>query len=402
VTPRHALPRLVWTLGFVSLLMDLSSEMIHGLLPVFLVSVLGTGAVTVGLVEGIAEATASFTRIFSGALSDWLGRRKPLLLAGYGLAALTKPLFALANSAGLVLTARFIDRVGKGVRGAPRDALVADATPAAARGAAYGLRQSLDTVGAFAAPLFAVALMLATGGNIRAVFWFAVIPAAACVLLIVVGVRDVGDPASPVAGQRTNPVQWSQLRRLPRPYWRVILFAGLLSLARFSEAFLLLRAMDTGLSASFVPLVLVVMNLFYAASAYPAGRLADRVRRRALLVPGMIALVLADAVLALAPDPWTVGLGAILWGLHMGATQGLLNAAVADTAPQDLRGTAFGVFHLFTGGALLLASVAAGWLWDHVGVPAPFAVSALLASLALAGLLFTRHNSAGSILPSRD
>jgi len=386
------LPRTVWALGFVSLLMDTSSELIHSLLPVFLVSVLGVSTLAVGLIEGVAEATASISKVFSGAASDWLGRRKPLILLGYGLAAFTKPAFALANGVGLVLAARFVDRLGKGIRGAPRDALIADATPAALRGAAYGLRQSLDTVGAIAGPLLALALMYASGGDFRLVFWCAVIPALACVALILFGVREA--EAAPVPEPRRFPLQRAQIRRLPARYWRVIAFAGVLTLARFSEAFLLLRAMDTGLDASLVPLILVTMNLVYAASAYPAGRLGDRVRRRRLLAPGIGLLIAADLVLAFATDTGLVAAGAALWGLHMGATQGVLTALVADTAPADLRGTAFGLFHLVSGAALLAASVTAGWLWSAAGPAAPFLAGALLASVALAGLLGARDNHA--------
>lgn len=360
VTDPRGIPRGIWALGLVSLLMDLSSELIHSLLPVFLVTALGASTMAVGLIEGIAEAAAAITKVFSGAVSDWLGRRKPLVLLGYGLAALSKPLFPLASGVGMVLAARFVDRVGKGIRGAPRDALIADLAPVSVRGAAYGLRQSLDTVGAFAGPLLALALMAASGDDFRLVFWFAVIPAVACVALIVFGVRE---PDVAVAGSpRRLPIRRSEMARLPGRYWLVTGFAAVLTLARFSEAFLLLRAQELGLAVTWVPVVLIVMNLVYAVSAYPFGRLSDRVRRRDLLALGVGLLILADLVLALAASPWLVGLGAVFWGLHMGATQGLLAAIVADTAPADLRGTAFGVFNLTTGLTLLAASVIAGVL----------------------------------------
>lgn len=381
----YVIPRGVWALGLVSLLMDLSSEMIHSLLPVFLVTGLGASALAVGVVEGVAEAAAAITRVFSGVLSDWLGRRKPLVLLGYGLAAFTKPLFPLATGVGTVLVARFVDRVGKGIRGAPRDALVADLTPQHLRGAAYGLRQSMDTVGAFAGPLLALVLMMATADNFRLVFWFAVIPAFLCVAVVVFGVKE--PVHEPDAVQRRAPVHIAELTRLPARYWWVIAFAAVLTLARFSEAFLLLRAEDVGLEIAWVPLILIVMNLMYAATAYPFGRLSDRLRRRSLLSLGVGFLILADLVLALAGNIWAVGLGSAFWGLHMGATQGLLAAIIADTAPADLRGTAFGVFYLVTGAALLFASLIAGWLWSIAGPAMTFYAGAIFSTVALVGLL---------------
>ncbi len=381
----RTIPRGVWALGFVSLFMDMSSELIHSLLPVFMVSVLGVSAMTVGIVEGIAEATAAITRLFSGVVSDWTRRRKPLVLLGYGLAALTKPLFPLANGVSLVLIARFVDRVAKGIRGAPRDALVADLTPQTLRGAAYGLRQSMDTVGAVAGPLLAMLLMLATAGDFRLVFWFAVIPAAVCVGVIIFGVREPEQP--PQAGPRRFPIQRVEMARLPRRYWWVIAFAGVLTLARFSEAFLLLRAGDLGLAADWVPLILLVMNVAYAASAYPFGHLSDRMRRRSLLALGILFLIAADLVLATAGNAWIVAVGALLWGLHLGATQGLLSALVADVAPADLRGTAFGIFNLVTGVALLLASLTAGGLWTAIGPAMTFYAGAAFSAVALIGLL---------------
>jgi MFS family permease len=383
-----AIPRGIWVLGFVSLFMDLSSELIHSLLPAFLVTVLGVSALTVGVIEGIAEATAAFAKVFSGAVSDWIGRRKPLVLLGYGLAALSKPLFPLATGAGMVLAARFIDRIGKGVRGAPRDALVAEITPRGLRGAAYGLRQSMDTVGAFAGPLLAMALMAGTGDDFRLAFWVAAIPALVCVVLIVVGVREPGAP--PARTARRFPIRRTEMARLPRRYWLVVAFAGVLTLARFSEAFLLLRAQDVGLAVTWVPLVMIAMNIVYAASAYPFGRLSDRLRRRHLLALGIGLLIAADLVLARAADPWLVGAGAVLWGLHMGATQGMLTAIVADTAPADLRGSAFGVFNLVTGLTLLAASIIAGGLWTAIGPATTFYVGAAFSAIALAGLLAGR------------
>jgi MFS family permease len=383
-----ALPRGVWALGFVSLFMDTSSELIHSLLPMFLVSVLGVSALSVGIIEGIAEATAAITRIFSGVVSDWMNRRKPLVLLGYGLAALTKPLFPLASGVGMVMTARFLDRVGKGIRGAPRDALVADITPVELRGAAYGLRQAMDTVGAFAGPLLALVLMALTADNFRLVFWFAVIPAVLCVLFIIFGVQE--PEHAPRSGARRFPIQRSEIARLSSAYWVVVGFAAVLTLARFSEAFLLLRAEDVGLHVTWIPLILIVMNVVYAASAYPFGRWFDVGSRRKLAGAGIAFLIIADLILALAPNPWLVGLGAVFWGLHMGATQGLLSALVAHTAPDDLRGTAFGLFNLVTGLALLAASVIAGGLWSYIGPAMTFYAGAAFAMLALVGLVMNR------------
>lgn len=393
MAPRFILgpiPGGVVALGFVSLCMDLSSEMIHSLLPVFMVSVLGAGALAVGVVEGVAEATAAVTKLFSGVLSDWIGRRKPLILAGYGLAALTKPLFPLATSVPTVLLARFLDRIGKGIRGAPRDAIVADLTPEHLRGAAYGLRQSMDTAGAFAGPLLAMAVMAASGGDYRLVFWIATVPAVAAVALILFAVHEPVVPKPVVGGpaeRRRFPIRRAELRRLGGVYWLVVAVASALTLARFSEAFLLLRAQDTGLPDPLVPLVLVVMNLVYAASAYPLGHLSDRLGHRGLLVGGILLLIAADAVLAAAGTPGLALCGAALWGLHMGATQGLLSALVAGAVPADLRGTAFGLYNLAGGATLFLASAAAGLLWQAVGPAATFLAGGAFAALSLAGFL---------------
>ena len=381
----RALPRSVVVLGLVSLFMDISSEMIHALLPLFLVTVVGASALSIGIIEGIAEATAAFVKVFSGAISDWIGRRKPLLLLGYGLAAACKPLFALATGIGTVLTARTIDRIAKGIRGAPRDALIADVTPIELRGAAYGLRQSLDSVGGVAGPLLAIVLMAATADNFRLVFWIAVIPALVCVALLVFGVREPAR-AQP-AKARPFPITRGEMARLPRIFWQVTALGAVLTLARFSEAFLLLRAQNVGLALTWVPAILVVMNLVYAASAYPLGVLSDRISRKVMLAAGIGLLIAADVVLALAHTAWAVGAGALLWGLHMGATQGLLAAIVADTAPEDLRGTAFGVFNLMSSVALLAASIIAGALWTYFSPALTFYAGAAFAAVALAGLM---------------
>jgi MFS family permease len=385
------LPKGVIALGFVSLFMDFSSEMIHSLLPVYLVVVLGASALSVGLIEGVAEATASITKVFSGVISDWIGRRKPLVLLGYGMAAFTKPLFPLATGMTAILTARFLDRIGKGIRGAPRDALIADITPPEQRGAAFGLRQSMDTVGAFAGPIVAMALMAVSHDNFKLVFWVAVVPAFICVLFIIFGVQEPDVVPSSIS--RRMPINRVNMRRLPVHYWVVMGFTAVLTLARFSEAFLLLRAENVGLAVTWIPMILIVMNVVYAASAYPFGKYSDTGNRRHLLVLGVVLLIVADLVLANANNVWLVGLGAMIWGLHMGATQGLLSALVADAAPADLRGTAFGVFNLVSGFALLVASAIAGGLWTYVGPEMTFYVGALFSVIALLGLISTtgRH-----------
>ena len=397
-TPRQPsparIPAAVWALGLVSMLMHISSEMIHSLLPMFMVGALGMSAFAVGLIEGLAEATALIVKVFSGTLSDYLGRRKGLALLGYGLGAVTKPLFALASGVGLIVTARLIDRVGKGIRGAPRDALVADVTPPEIRGAAFGLRQSLDTVGAFVGPLLAVGLMLLWANDFRAVFWVAVVPGVLSVAVLAWGVRE---PASQGGVRRTNPIRRENIRRLGAAYWGVVAVGAVFALARFSEAFLVLRAQNIGIPMALVPLVMVAMNLVYAAAAYPFGKLSDRVSHTRLLAWGLVVLILSDVLLATAQH-WTLVIaGVAVWGIHMGMTQGLLSAMVADATPADLRGTAYGVFHLASGLAMLVASAVAGLLWDAVGPAATFWAGGAFAALCLAGLGW-RSAGAGRLL----
>lgn len=392
----RAIPRGIWMLGLVSLCMDMSSELVHALLPAFVVTVLGASTAMLGLIEGVAEATASITKVFSGALSDHLGKRKLLAVAGYGLAALSKPLFPLASTVGLVATARFIDRVGKGIRGAPRDALVAEIAPVHLRGACYGLRQSLDTIGACVGPLLAVLCMALMAGDVRAVLWIAVVPAAMAVLLLVAGVEEPERAAATAASK--PPLRLAELRRLGAAYWWVVAIGGVMTLARFSEAFLVLRAQAVGLSIALVPLVMAVMSAVYALSSYPTGVLADRTDRRTLLALGLVVLILADIVLALATGVGMVMLGAGLWGLHMGLTQGLLATLVADASPAELRGSAFGLFNLVAGLMLLVASFVAGLLWDGYGPPATFVAGGLLTLVALLALLL-RPPSARPLSP---
>lgn len=391
------LPRGVWVLGLVSLLMDISSEMIHGLLPLYLSVGLGLSMLSIGWIEGVAEATASITKLFSGALSDYLGKRKLLTAIGYGMAAFTKPVFplagGLANPLAWIITARFVDRIGKGVRGAPRDALIAAMTPASMWGAAFGLRQSLDTVGAFAGPLLAIGLMILSANNFALVFWVAVIPAFGAFALVLSGVKEVKPEPGPAALRPA--LNWREIKLFRAPFWLITLIAAVLTLARFSEAFLILRALDLGVALALAPLVLVAMNVAYSLAAYPAGKLSDRYGRKAPLLAGILLLVFGQAMLAWAGSLAALVLGVLLWGLHMGLTQGLLAAMVADTAPQHLRGTGFGVFHLVSGVMMLAASVLAGALWQAFGAAATFHAGAGFAALAFAGLLLVRHPSPG-------
>jgi len=388
------IPAGVWVLGIVSMLMDISSEMIHSLLPLFMVTTLGASAFSVGLIEGLAESTALIVKIFSGSLSDYLGKRKWLAVIGYAFGALTKPLFAIASTVTMVLTARLLDRIGKGTRGAPRDALVADITPLHLRGAAFGLRQALDTVGAFLGPLLAVGLMLLWSNDFRAVFWVAVIPGLAAVALLIFGLHE---PAHHQAGKRTNPIRRENLQRLGASFWWVVCIGAIFTLARFSEAFLVLRAQQSGVPVALVPLVMVAMNLIYSLSAYPFGRLSDRTSHTKLLALGLVVLVAADLVLA-SNDHWGVVLsGVLLWGIHMGITQGLFATMVADTAPADLRGTAFGFFNLVSGIAMLLASAVAGFLWDQLGASATFYAGAAFCVVALGGLALQPDTGAAQV-----
>jgi MFS family permease len=391
----RALPAGIWALGFGSLFMDASSELVHSLLPVFMASVLGASMVTIGLVEGVAEATASITKVLSGVLSDYLGKRKWLVVSGYGLAAITKPLFPLATSVTWVFVGRFVDRIGKGIRGAPRDALVADITPPALRGAAYGLRQALDSVGAFVGPLLAVVLMRSMANDITAVLWAAVVPAVIAVVLLMVAIREPERSQGERPGERVR-LTMADLRRLPRAYWGIVLLGAVFTLSRFSEAFLVLRAQNVGLAIGYVPTVMIAMNIAYAGVAYPAGRAADRLSPRKLLVVGLGVLIVADLMLAVAMTPALVFLGSACWGIHMGLTQGLLSKLVADTSAAALRGTAFGIFNIVSGGALLVASVIAGLLWSAIGPSATFLAGGIFAMLTVMGVLAYRPVHGGA------
>ena len=391
--PLSAIPLGIWALGFVSLLMDVSSEMIHALLPIYLVTVMGASMETIGVIEGVAEATASTAKVFSGALSDWLGKRKALTALGYGLAAITKPVFPLAASIGWVMAARFVDRVGKGVRDAPRDALIADIAPAELRGASFGLRQSLDTVGAFLGPLIAIGLMALTGNQFRMVFWAAVLPAFLAVALLLIAVRE---PAASKAPRPARfPLSAAALSQLGGAFWLVVGIAFVFTLARFSEAFLVLRAQGLGLPVALAPMTFVTMNVVYALAAYPAGVLSDRFDRMTIVTIGFALLIAADLALAFAGGLAGAALGVALWGLHLGMTQGVLSTLVADTAPASQRGAAFGIFNLASGAALLVASLVAGALWDAFGARAAFLAGAVFTALALIGLAVAARAAPG-------
>lgn len=374
------IPGGVWIIGFVSLLMDISSEMIHSLLPLFMATALGAPVVIIGLIEGVAEATALCVKVFSGVISDYIGKRKGLAVLGYGLGALSKPLFALASTSGMIFSARMIDRVGKGIRGAPRDALVADVTPPEIRGAAYGLRQTLDTMGGFLGPLLAVGLMLLWSNDFRAVYWVAVVPAFLAVALLFCGLHE---PRTPVVTARTNPIKKENLKRLGVDCWWVIGLGGVFTLARFSEAFLVLRAHEVNIPLALIPLVMVAMNIVFSFTAYPFGRLSDSTSHRRLLQMGLVVLIVADLVLALSHSWVGIIVGVALWGVHMGMTQGLLNTMIAHAAPADLRGTAFGLFSLLSGLGLLIASLGAGLLWDIWGSASTFFAGAMICVLTL-------------------
>jgi MFS family permease len=387
----RALPKGIWVLGFGSMFMDTSSELVHSLLPILMSTVLGASMVAIGIIEGAAEAAASVVKVFSGVVSDYFRKRKFLVVFGYSLSAVTKPIFPLAATIWWVFVARFVDRVGKGIRGAPRDALVADITPTELRGAAYGLRQALDTVGALIGPLLAVVFMLWFTNNIKAVLWVGVVPAFFAVLLLFTALRE---PTANRPSHSRNRLSFGDIKRLPQRYWHVVGLGAVFTLARFSEAFLILRAQDVGVTVAYIPGIMIVMNIFYSVFAYPSGAAADRLSARKLLVLGLGVLIIADIVLAAATAPWVAFLGAAFWGLHMAFTQGLLSKLVADTSPVEFRGTAFGFFNLVSGAALLLASMIAGWLWGEFGASATFIAGASFAVVAATGLLLYRPKPA--------
>lgn len=377
------LPRNVWVLGFVSLFMDLSSEIYHALLPAFITMVLGLPATALGAIDGVAEATANFAKLFSGRLSDRSLKRKPWIMGGYGLAALSKPLFPLASNAPLVMLARFADRIGKGIRGSPRDAMIADETPSEIRGRAFGLRQALDTAGALLAPLVAIGLMTLLASDIRKVFWIAIIPAAISFLLAWLVLKETNEHLAPLK----KSAFFAGFRKLDKETKRLLQVGFLFTLARFSEAFLILKGIDIGLSEALSPLTLAIFNLAYVALAYPAGALSDRMRPRSILIGGVIVLIAGDLVLARTSNFLGLVIGTALWGAHMALTQGIFSRMIADSAPEELRATSFGAFYFVTGIGTLLASLGAGWLWDRQGPDSTFLTSAGVAAAAAAMLM---------------
>ena len=381
--PRVRIPRSVWILGAVSLFMDMSSELVHSVLPVYLTSVLGLSVLAVGIIEGIAEATASMLKVVSGYVSDRFAKRKSLALLGYGLAALTKPIFPLAETAFGVVAARFVDRIGKGIRSAPRDAIVADVTPPQLLDAAYGLRQSLDTVGAFAGPMLAMLFLWLWAGDLRMVLWVAVVPAFIAVALLAVGVPE---PPPHAPARRNAAIRFNTLTRLPKAFWHLIALTALFSLARLSEAFLVLRAQEMQLTLFWIPMVMIVMSAVYSIASYPAGLFARRLGKRTLLRASLVALFAAESVLAWLPGQAGLWIGVALWGLHMGLSQGGLSAAVAQLAPPQLRATCFGIFHFVTGVFQLASGALAGWLWSQHGSSAAFTAGAFWAVVALLAL----------------
>jgi len=385
---KKPLHRSVIMLGFISMFMDISSEIIHSLLPVFMLSVLGISVASIGVIEGIANSLASITKVFSGVISDWLGKRKVLILLGYGIAALTKPLFPLAHGITSIMAARFIDRIGKGIRGAPRDALISDVSSPGTYGAAFGLRQSMDRIGAFIGPALAIILMLYLFNDYRLVFWIAVIPAFISVAFIIFGIKE--PKFKKLKEKKEFPIKKKELIKLRKPFWIVISFATFFTLMRFSEAFLLLRGDSLGLAANLTPAIFIVMNMAYAVSAYPIGKLSDKLGKLQLLAIGIFIIIIADLLLALGNNLYFIFAGAALWGLHMGMTQGLLSALIADTSPESLRGTAFGIFHLLTGVALLISSMTAGWLWSAYSPSMTFFVGAIFAITSLLLLALMR------------
>ncbi len=373
------IPRTVWVLGFVSLLMDISSEMIHALLPLFMAGTLGASAIWIGLVEGIGEGTALIAKVFSGVVADRFGHKKRLVFAGYFLGVISKPVFALAGSMPVVLAARFFDRIGKGLRGAPRDAIVADVTDESIRGAAYGLRQSLDAAGAFVGPLLATLLLLLWTEDLRSIFWIALIPGAACLALILFGVEDNVTPTV-----NTKRIAWKDLKSVMTPaFVQLVILGTLFSLARFSNAFIVLRAAAIGIEHAWIPMAVVLMNITFSLSSYPFGKLADKLNPMKLLALGMVLLALANLLFAYAENYRILAAGIVLFGMHLGATQGIFSTIISEIAPSEVRATAFGIFNFFSGLALLASGLVAGSLWEYMGAQYCFGGGVVFALITL-------------------
>lgn len=382
------IPRTIWALGTVSLLMDISTELIHSLLPIFMVSVLGANLTYVGIIEGIAESTALMTKMFSGTISDFLNKRKILVGLGYGLSAITKPLFPLANSLSIVLFARFFDRIGKGIRDAPRDALISDLAPYKGRGASFGLRQALDSMGAVIGPLMAMLFIYIFSGNIRYVFWIATIPAILAVLVLIFGVTEPEKNSLQIQHPKEWVLYWYKIRHLNKAFWYLLFIGGVLALARFSEAFLILKANSVGVSLAWLPSIMIVMNIAFASSSFPAGALSDVIGRQAILSSSILLLFMAEIILGFSSTIWMTMIGVIIWGLHMGLSQGLLAAMVADSTPEHLRGFAYGIFYFVCGIATLFSSIIAGMIGDRWGIPFLFYFASVFSTIAILALLY--------------
>lgn len=380
------LPRNVWILGCVAFFNDTATEMGYWLLPQFLVVVLGAQPMAFGLIEGAAETVSSFSRLLSGWLSDRLRRRKPLAAAGYTLANLVKPLLAVAQSWGQVFWIRFVDRAAKGVRAAPRDALIADSVDPAHRGAAFGLRQAMDTAGAIVGPLSAIVLLPLFAGKVRDVFWVAAIPGLASILLAWFAVKEVRPPAKTVVISTSSA---GSADKAPGARLGLILAAvGLFSLGNSSDLFLVLRAQNLGLSAWMAPALGLLFNVVYTALSWPAGKLSDRVPRRRLIVAGYLIYAAVYAGFALLHTPQMVWFLFAVYGSYYALTEGVIKAWVADLVPSASRASVFGVLNWVVGVVAFPASLLAGWIWQHYSPAAPFALSSLLAFLAALLLLF--------------
>ncbi len=374
------LPATVWILGIASLLNDVSTEIIHSVLPLYMVTALGASFIAVGLLEGTAEALASVLKVGAGGLSDLLGKRKALVVSGYALSTLVKGCYALAGDMTMVMIARLGDRVGKGIRVGPRDALVADSTSPEQRGAAYGLRQSLDTVGAVIGPGLSFVLLSLWHMDYKNIFAIAIVPGIIAVLLLLIGVRE---PEKRESKSDDKKLHKDLLKRLSPAYWSLVVVSFLFNLGNSSDAFILLKGKEAGLALGMVPLMLVVMNVFYAACAYPAGKLSDKLGRVAMLRVGLLFYALVYLGFAFCNTQWQVWTLMALYGVQLGLTQGTLLALVSDVTDADTRGTAFGMISLVTGLALLPASLIAGFLWQNVGSWATFGAGTVCSVVAL-------------------
>jgi MFS family permease len=370
------LSRNVWVAGWVSFFMDVSSEMVYPLVPLFLSSTLGVSKSVVGLIEGIAEATASLLKLFSGVIADRFGKNKLLMGFGYGISTASRPILALASGWGMVFLARFTDRAGKGIRTAPRDAIIAASTPPGQLGLAFGFHRALDTAGAVVGPAVALAILAVWAADFRLVFWLSVVPGVLAVALIVWFIEADG---------RVRPAQaalaWS-LRGFDDRFWEFLLVIGLFSLGNSSNAFLILKAEQVGTSPAWISGIYVGYNALYALMSVPGGLLADRVGMRRMIIVGLGLFAAVYAGIALASTPQQIAALFLCYGIYMGLTEGVQRAYLATLAPKERTATAFGLYHMVVGIAILPASLFAGVLWDTVGPAAPFLFGAGMAALA--------------------